>query len=122
LSAHYGLIWVAVAMTCVSIIKLVIYQIVGQRALDIGFSSFATIYRKSMLLTIMTSILSLVVILMGGNASLIYLPNTLMLILVSGLSWLARGWLLTVTLFDAIIKLLSHINRYRLNGKSYPSP
>lgn len=119
LSAHYGLIWVAVAVTCVSIIKLCIYQIVGQRVLDICFASFATIYRKSILLAIMTSIPSLAVILMGQHTSLNYLPNTFMLILATGLIWLASVWLLKLPLFDEIIKILFYIkNRYHLHGRS----
>jgi O-antigen/teichoic acid export membrane protein len=117
-SARYGLMWVAAAVAAVGLIQLCIYQSVGQRLLQIPLTLFTPIYRKNILLVIVTVMPSLVAVLTLGNNPLASIPNFIALVLVTGLTWLGAIWMLKAPLRDELALVLTHVRAWRRTGTS----
>ncbi|SEK28211.1 lipopolysaccharide biosynthesis protein [Nitrosovibrio tenuis] len=118
LSAFHGLIWVAMATAGVSMVQSCIYQIVGQRTLDIPFISFIRIYIKNILITGITVMPALVAILTVGSAPFAFLPSFAALVAVTGLCWITAIWLLKSPLLEEIIIAASYVASWRRPGAS----
>ena len=112
-AAKHGLVWVAAATASMSMVQFCIYQIVGQRMLNIRFIEFARVYGKNMLVTGATLMPSLAAMLTWGNAPFALLANVAALILVTGLAWIAAIWLLKSPLLGELVAVLSHIKAWR---------
>ena len=112
-AAKHGLVWVAAATASMSMVQFCIYQIVGQRMLNIRFIEFARVYGKNMLITGATLMPSLAVMLIWGNAPFALLLNVATLVLVTGLAWIAAIWLLKSPLLGELVAVLSHIKAWR---------
>ena len=112
-AAQHGLVWVAVATACVSMAQCCIYQIMGQRMLNIRFIEFARAYGKNMLITGATLMPSLAAMLAWGNAPFALLLNMTILVLATGLAWIAAIWLLKSPLLGELVAVLSHIKTWR---------
>lgn len=118
LAAQYGLAWVAVATTSVSMVQFCIYQIVGQRMLNIRFIEFARVYGKNMLITGAALTPSLAAMLIWGNAPFALLLNMAALVVVTGLAWMVAIWLLKSPLLGELVVVLSHIKTWCRAGAS----
>jgi O-antigen/teichoic acid export membrane protein len=113
LIAQHGLVWVAAAVASVGAVQVCIYQIVGQRLLHIPITSFTLIYRKNILLTVITVAPPLVVVVTWGNTPLAFIPNTIGLVLVTALTWLGAVWMLKTPLFGELGVVLTHVKTWR---------
>ena len=112
-SATYGLVWVAAAVAGVGLVQVCIYQIAGQRLLNIPITSFTPIYRKNILLTIITVAPSLFAVTILDGTSLAFIPNAIGVVLLTGLAWLGTIWMLKTPLFDELALLLKHARTWR---------
>ena len=113
LTARHGLTWVAAAVATVGVVQLCIYQIVGQRLLQIPLASFTRIYRKNILLVIVTVTPSLVAVITWGNTALASIPNFIALVLVTGLMWMGAVWMLKTPLREELALVLRHVKTWR---------
>ena len=107
--AVHGLIWVAAGIAIVGVLQVCIYQIVGQRILQITFAAFARTYSKNILVTLMTTTPSLVAVMVFGNASFTSIPTVAAIVLATGFCWLLAIWLLKAPLLSELATVLSHI-------------
>lgn len=107
--AVHGLVWVAGGVATVGVVQLCIYQVVGQRILQVPFAAFVRIYSKNILVTLMTTTPSLVAIVAFGNASSTSIPTVAGIVLATGFSWLLAIWLLKSPLLRELAAVLSHI-------------
>ena len=112
-SATYGLVWVAAAVAGVGLVQVCIYQIAGQRLLNIPITSFTPIYRKNILLTIITVAPSLFAVTILDGTSLAFIPNAIGVVLLTGLAWLGAVWMLKTPLFDELALVLKHARTWR---------
>ncbi|SFH18377.1 Membrane protein involved in the export of O-antigen and teichoic acid [Nitrosospira sp. Nsp14] len=112
-AARHGLIWVAAAVATVGVVQVCIYQIVGQRLLQIPFASFTRIYRKNILVTVLTVAPPLVVVMTWGNTALAFIPNFIALVLVTGLMWVGAVWRLKTPLRDELSLVLKQVKTWR---------
>jgi O-antigen/teichoic acid export membrane protein len=112
-TARHGLTSVATAVATVGAVQLCIYQMVGQKLLQIPLVSFTRIYRKNILLVIVTVMPSLAAILTWGSAALAFIPNFIALVLVTGLMWMGAVWILKAPLRDELALVLRHVKIWR---------
>ena len=112
-SATYGLVWVAAAVAGVGLVQVCIYQIAGQRLLNIPITSFTPIYRKNILLTIITVAPPLFAVTILDGTSLAFIPNAIGVVLLTGLAWLGAIWMLKTPLFDELALVLKHARTWR---------
>lgn len=112
-TARYGLTSVAAAVASVGAVQLCIYQRVGQRLLQIPLASFTRIYRKNILLVIVTVTPSLVAVITWGNTALASIPNFIALVLVTGLMWMGAVWVLKTPLREELALALRHVKTWR---------
>jgi O-antigen/teichoic acid export membrane protein len=117
-TAAYGLTWVAMAMAAVGLVQVCIYQIAGQRLLQIPFASFGRIYIKNIVITIVTVAPSLVVMMTWGNAPFTSIPTVGAVVLVTGSSWMIAIWLLKTPLFDELALVPAQVKTWRRAGTS----
>ncbi|MBN9132070.1 MAG: lipopolysaccharide biosynthesis protein [Nitrosospira multiformis] len=120
-ASQHGLIWVAVAMVFVGLIQVCIYQIIGQRLLQIPFTSFGRIYIKNITITVVAVSPSLFAIMTWGNAQFTSIPMVTALIFVTGISWAVAIWLLKPPLFDELVLMQGHIKTWRRPRTSDPT-
>jgi len=113
LAARYGLVWVAGAVATVGVVQLCTYQSVGQRLMQIPFALFTPIYRKNVLLTVVTVAPSLATVLIWGSTPLASIPNFIGLVLVTGLMWMGAVWILKAPLRDELALALRHVRSLR---------
>jgi O-antigen/teichoic acid export membrane protein len=113
LAARYGLVWVAAAVATVGVVQLCTYQSVGQRLMQIPFALFTPIYRKNVLLTVVTVAPSLATVLIWGSTPLAFIPNFIGLVLVTGLMWMGAVWILKAPLRDELALALRHVRSLR---------
>jgi hypothetical protein len=100
-------------VAAVGFIQLCIYQSVGQRLLQIPLTLFTPIYRKNILLTVMTMAPSLVAIVTWGNTSFASIPNFITLVMVTGLTWVGAVWMLKIPLRDELSLVLKQVKTWR---------
>ena len=112
IAAVHGLIWVAAAMTTVGLVQVCIYQIAGQRLLQIPFASFTRIYIKNILITVVTVTPSIVATMTWGNEPFTSIPTVTAVVLVTGFSWLLAIWLLKTPLFSELALVPTHIKTW----------
>jgi hypothetical protein len=118
LAARYGLVWVAAAVAVVGLVQLCIYQSVGQRLMHIPFALFTPIYRKNILLTVVTVAPSTATVLIWGSTPLASIPNFIGLVLVTGLMWMGAVWILKTPLRDELALVLAQVKAWRRTGTS----
>jgi hypothetical protein len=108
-TAAHGLTWVAAAMATVGLLQVCIYQIAGQRLLQIPFASFGRIYIKNIVITVVAVAPSLVVMMTWGNAPFTSIPTVAGIVLATGFSWLLAIWLLKSPLLRELATVLSQV-------------
>jgi O-antigen/teichoic acid export membrane protein len=117
-TAVHGLTWVAAAMATVGLLQVCIYQIAGQRLLQIPFASFSRIYIKNIVITVVTVAPSVVVMMTWGNAPFTSIPTVAAIVLATGFSWLLAIWLLKAPLLEELAIASSSFRAWRRPGTS----